>query len=135
MFAVLLVAANASATSCWVFISDDPLREAIQHSDLVFIGEAVTSRKTTIRHKDSEEFIVQIDTTFVMEESLKGQVESTILISGESGKPCQCRYDFEPGVSYLVLASRSDDSLVTKYCRFIKPADEDVVSDARNSAG
>jgi len=38
-------------------------------------------------------------------------------------------------VSYLVLASRSDDSLVTKYCRFIKPADEDVVSDARNSAG
>jgi hypothetical protein len=127
-----LLATDATATNCWILSSDDPLSEAIQLSDIVFVGEAESVRKVSIQHKGNVEFVEEIQAVFLVEESLKGPTKDIARVTATAGAPCQCRYEFEPGVKYLVLASLDENSYVTKFCRFIRVAAEEVENEARS---
>lgn len=126
-FFLLSFSLAAEAATCWPeFIEaeiirngGDPFLVAIEKSDVVIIGEANTTYKTTVRTKGQEEVLLKVESHFEVKESLKGDVENVVVIY--SGDECGCKYNFEPGVEYIVLAAKHKHKYETYYCQYIRP--------------
>lgn len=110
-------------TSCWlnhvVNVSEEPASLIYKSADVIFVGEAIASENTVARSKGSEEVLVSSSASFNVEEWIKGSGSNNILVSsGKFTGGCNCAYEFEPGVVYLVMASKKD-GLKTMLCKFI----------------
>lgn len=98
----------------------EPFELAVERSDIILVAEAQTTFKTTTRTKGEEEFLFKVVTEFDVIDRLKGDSPNKVTIS--NGDKCGCKYDFEPGVTYVVLASNHDGKFMTYQCKYIKPS-------------
>jgi hypothetical protein len=109
--------------------AEDPLTAAMDMSDIIFVGEVVSRTKSLFQPKGHEERIMEVESQFAVKEVLKGTVpDKVVLIAKDS---CDCRYDFEPGVEYVVMASIVGHHFVPKFCRFVGPSDSELTNEIR----
>jgi hypothetical protein len=123
------------SASCWnLSLAKDPLRLAISKSDIVFVGIVDTVIKKTIRSRGEEESLQGVSAVLGVEDVLKGDLESEVTVKGEASIDCQCAYDFEVGVKYLVMASQSNQGYILHWCGYVRPVTDDssLVEEARH---
>lgn len=98
-------------------------------SGFIFVGEALWVKKTTIREKGDEEYLLSVQAKFKISEDIKGKLDSEVLVHSGSVENCGCGYGFEPGVEYLVIANKSKNKIVSYFCDFIGPKDRAMLKE------
>ncbi|WP_143735441.1 hypothetical protein [Microbulbifer mangrovi] len=135
LLSATLFSCSALADSCWLSYAKQIAAEeginfhnyALNNSDLVFIGEATYTSATTSREKGKEEHLIETYSKFEINKVIKGNSIKKIAIHGRY--TCSCRYKFEPGVKYIVLATfnEKENSYETSFCEYISPAEPGTV--------
>lgn len=97
-----------------------PFEVVVEQSEMVAVAEAITTFKTIARTKGEEEFLFKVVTEFDVIEILKGDLLDKVTVT--NGDNCGCKYDFEPGVIYVVLASKNEGKYRTYHCKYIRPS-------------
>jgi hypothetical protein len=98
---LVFVSHSISANSCWKD-HDFDLEKAIKQAELVFTGEVTSTRITTFKYKGSEPYVEAVQAFFDEAKGLDGEKLGTIELDLKG--VCSCRYQFEIGVQYVVLA-------------------------------
>lgn len=116
-FILLLASFSTSAKSCWID-HDFDLERAIKNAEIVFSGEVTFTRITTTKYKGSEQYVETVQAFFGEAKSLEGKNLGTIELNLKG--VCSCRYQFEVGVQYVVLAYKiKSGSYSVRDCKHI----------------
>ncbi|MGK0442313.1 MAG: hypothetical protein ACJA0N_002122 [Pseudohongiellaceae bacterium] len=97
------------------------LQVVTNQSDIVFIGEAMMSIETIAKIKNRDDQLMDVETSFVVKENIKGVANKKVMVSSKGR--CTCRYSFQPGTTYLVFANSDEGTYKTYSCKFIQPTD------------
>tara|TARA_R110001583_G_scaffold38791_5_gene125078 strand:- start:1654 stop:2106 length:453 start_codon:yes stop_codon:yes gene_type:complete len=136
LIAIILIicSAGAQARTCWTKFLDSELARntgkteievVVERTPFIFIGEALNSFKTTYHEKGKEPHLFKSATEFEIQESIKGDLSGKVTIRSED--VCSCKYDFIPGVVYMVLAAEREDKIEAYNCTYIKPLEKSAV--------
>lgn len=132
----LIVCPYTFANNCWKKHIPDTqvnvIQDTINQSDLIFVGEVNSVIKRTLHEVGAEEKILEILTDFKIIDVLKGDDVSSLSVSGEKSGGCGCKYNFYPGVRYLVLAKKINGINVTYHCDHIKPIETSLYEEFRS---
>jgi len=112
---VLIVGSCTSAFACSCAIPGPIVEEALQNSDVVFIGQCIAGKLKKVKDPNTGERYL-IDFTFKIEEQIKrlSKHEQVVVETGIGHG--DCGYPFRLGVSYLVFGHHENESLVTHIC-------------------
>lgn len=121
---LLMFVGDVSASTCVNFglsRKDDPLAYVVRASDIVYVGEAVSTIYTTVKEKGFESTVLDLSSEFMVDRVLVGNVANEVSVVGNNNGDCGCNYVFEPGVEYLVFASASGGRYKTLFCEYVIP--------------
>ena len=117
IWTILFIPFFTSANVCWKD-HDFDLEKAIKQADIAFSGEVTFTKITAIQLKGYEKYIESVQANFDEVKNLPGKKLDPIKL--ELKGACACRYQFEIGVQYVVLAYqiKSNDHTV-RDCKHI----------------
>jgi hypothetical protein len=132
---LILTSINLMASSCFhQFVRNEDIGEkferAKKQSDLIFTGTVSLVSKETIHAAGDEEYLSRVTASFNGIKYFKGEAGTKINVIG--GGKCTCKYNFYPGVEYLVFASKTQDGYKTYFCEFIAPKERSLISEFEN---
>ncbi|MEX2963068.1 hypothetical protein [Microbulbifer sp. TYP-18] len=142
IFCMVFFSSSALATKCWTQsqnelvannIGKDAFEFAVERASVIFVAKAQSVQKTLYERENEEPLVLNIEAKFEIVESIKGNVFGEVVT--ESDDICACKYQFKPGITYLVLAGKYKDSLQVYSCEYIKPAEKSRAVDARRIVG
>lgn len=138
----IIFSSSALATKCWTqsqnelvanSVGKDAFEFAIERAQVIFVGKTKSVQKTIYEREGAEPLVLTVEAKFEVQEAIKGNVSGEIVT--ESDDICACKYQFKPGVTYLVVAGKYKNTLQIYSCEYIKPVEQSRVTDARRIIG
>ncbi|AQQ67653.1 hypothetical protein Mag101_08390 [Microbulbifer agarilyticus] len=135
---LIIFCSPALATKCWTqsqnelvanSVGKDAFEFAIERAQFIFVGKAKNVQKTIYEQEGAEPRVLAVEAEFEVEEAIKGNVSGELVT--KSDDICACKYQFEPGITYLVVAGKYKNKLQVYSCEYISPVDQSRVADAR----
>ncbi|WP_091390602.1 hypothetical protein [Microbulbifer marinus] len=142
ILSLLIFSSSALATKCWTQSQNelvaksngkDPFEFAIDRAQIVFVGRAKSVQKTIYEEVGIEPVVLQVEAKFDVKETIKGNVSKELVTN--STDICACKYQFEPGITYLVVGAKYEDTLQVYSCEYIEPVAQSRVVEARRIVG
>lgn len=97
------------------------------------MGRAKSVQKTIYEEVGIEPVVLQVEAKFDVKETIKGNVSKELVTN--STDICACKYQFEPGITYLVVGAKYEDTLQVYSCEYIEPVAQSRVVEARRIVG
>lgn len=142
IFSLLIFSSSALATKCWTPAQNelvakstgkDAFELAIDRAQIVFVGKAESIQKTIYEEEGADPLVLEVEAHFKVQEAIKGNIPKDIIT--KSDEICACRYQFQPGITYLVIGAKYRDVLQVYSCEYIKPLEQSRVAEARRIVG
>lgn len=142
ILSLLIFSSSALAKKCWTQSQNelvakshgkDPFEFAIDRAQVVFVGRAKSIQKTIYEEVGIESVVLKVEAKFDVKETIKGDVSKEVVTS--STDFCACKYQFEPGIMYLVVGAKYEDTLQVYSCEYIAPVAQSRVVEARRIVG
>lgn len=136
LFILVLLSAPSFGSQRWLSLAFESTKDkytfAIHNSGYIFTGKVIRTKATTVREESSGELLLEVESEFETEESLKGNVESHPTLFGNKFGDCGCRYHFEPGIKYLVFANKTEGKLVSYFCELVFPTKHGIIQEIKD---